>query len=284
MQISSIKPVTIKTYNNINKYQANIPIFKLGTAADIFVKKKLPFDKLKNFNIAEYRQLSKAEINSINKMIYESFWLLYDEQKFFDYLNYHNIAAASIKNKLESKYGVGNFVFIPIGRSLSSIGKCLGFKIGENNVKQLPMSGAYRFKNMESNSRENFDIFNEYLSSIGLSKDKVQTSGKKYIFTDYCHTGASLYGAERLFKSEKVYGNLDNLEFINVKHLLSDIQSDIIQKKIDDCFYNLEFKPYSLVQKCYSLLDTKNAVIKPEEYTREAKYFYFKLLDNELAC
>ena len=42
------------------------------------------------------------------------------------------------------------------------------------------------------------------------------------------------------------------------------------------------FKTYSLVEKCPKLSNTPNALIKPEEYTREAKCFYFKLLDNEM--
>ena len=284
MQISYIKPVTIKSYNNTNKYQTNTPMFKAGITADTFIKKQVPFDKLKNFTIAEYRQLSKSEINDINKMIDESFWILHDKQKFFDYLNYHDLAGTSIKSTLERKLGVGNFVVIPIGRSISSIGKCLGYKIGEYNVKPLPMSRACRFVDMESANckKENYDVLNSYLSSIGLSKEEVKTSGKQYIFMDYCHTGASLCGVKSLFKSEKVYGDLDNLEFINVHHLLLNIESKDLLEKLENEFYCQAFKDYSLVDKCHNLSNTKNAVIKPENYTNEAKYFYFKLLDNEI--
>ena len=110
-------------------------MFKAGIVTDTFCRQQLPFDKLKKFTIQEYKQLLKSEVNRINKIIDESFWILHDKQKFFDYLNYHDLAATSIKNTLESNYGFGNFVVIPIGRSLSSIGQCLGLKIGEDNVK-----------------------------------------------------------------------------------------------------------------------------------------------------
>ena len=284
MQIQCITPVKTKPYNTPNKYQTNTLMFKAGIVRDTYVKKQLPFDKLKNFTIAEYRQLSKAEINDINKMIDDSFWILHDKVKFFDYLKYHDLAATSIKDTLESKYGAENFVVIPIGRSLSSIGKCLGYKIGEDNVKPLPMSGTSRFIDMESAhcQKENYDVLNRYLDSVGLSKEDVKASGKKYIFTDFCHTGASLCGAEKLFKSQKVYGDFDNLEFINVHNLLLNTEPKDIQEKLETEFFRCTFKDYSLVDQCRNLFNTKNAVIKPQNYSKEAKYFYFKLLDNEM--
>ena len=282
MQITSVKPFSIKSYNNNNyKFSNNTISFRASTIGDAFTKKSLPLDKLKNFTIREYRRLSPSEVDSINKMIDESFWITHDKLKFFEYLNYHDLAATSIQNTLEDKYGAGNFVVIPIGRSLSSIGKCLGLKIGEDNVKPLPMSISCRFVDMERRN-EQVGAFKRYLWTIGLSKNRIMTSGKMYIFTDFCCTGASLCGAENLFRSEKIYGDLDNIEFINVYNLLSNIKQADTLEKLKNALYGSEFKRYSLVDKCRVLFNTRNAVIKPENYTREAKYFYFKLLDNEM--
>ena len=223
--------------------------------------------------------------------LYEQ-WLLYDKV-FNKDLRYNNIIANGIKNKLNELYGEGNYIVIPIGRSLSSVGKCLGYKIGEDKVKSLPMSSAGRFLDLEKCKDEDFDAFREYLNSIGLSKNDVTTSGKKYIFMDYCCRGVSLKGVENLFKSDKIYENLDNIEFVNIVKFLKKTK---LEKSTEDFFPNMNtliddiecglyrssFKPYSVVKECHRLSNTKDSVIKPEDYKFETRIFLFKLLDNEM--
>ena len=92
-----------------------------------------------------------------------------------------------------------------------------------------------------------------------------------------------------------MYGDLDNLIFLDIfsNDILAGIdESMIIEGKyltkkdfIKNIFFMLndeKFKPYSLVSRCEELQNTKKAVIKPKNYTKEVKYFYFKLLDNEM--
>ena len=259
--------------------------FGSGINPDVFVKN--PFAKFKNFTASEYNRLTLNEINCINKIIDKSYNL-----KFITDIKFHDVAAEGIKRTLDRIVGEGNYVVIPIGRSVSSVGKCLSYKIGDKNVKILPMSTAARFIDLSA-INEDFEAFREYLELAGLSKNEIETSGKTYIFTDYCHSGASLIGAERLFKSLDIYGEKENIHFVNILYLLTDIEprevrSDLplsnvdFRCKFEDMLYAGSFKNYSLVERCSNLKNTKDAVIKPQNYSDEAKSFWFKLWDNEM--
>lgn len=291
MRISSINATNfnIGLQNVYDNSSLKAPSFQSVLLFDCFIPN--PLNKLKNFTIAEYKSLSAKDIISINRHIKRL-----SPKNLKNYVAYHDIVASGIKMKLDKLYGAGNYAVIPIGRSLSSIGKCLGYKIGEDNVKPLPLSNAARFLLPEKlqNDNENFDVLCEYLDSIGLSKKEVESSGKKYILTDYCITGNSLAGTEKLFKSEKIWGDLPNVIAINALSLINDIEPSSIRrdakhlKKADfietmeNMLIDNEFKKYSLVHKCKSLSETPFAVIKPENYSDNMKIFLFKLLDNEM--
>ena len=257
-----------------------------------------PINKLKNFSIEEYKQLTIEEISQINELIKKANIPNLDTD-----LRYHDRVALKIQETLNSKYGEDNYVVIPIGRSLSSIGKKLSYKIGEDNVKNLPMSQGFRFTSRRyiNTCEEDFDALIKYLKSIGLSKEEIETSGKTYILTDYCCTGQSLHGTEKLLKSKKVFGNQANIVSIDILGLIDKTRSNLNVinelKQIIYCIFsgrryfeqnlvNLlsanTFKCYSLVDKCDNLSKSSDAVIKPEQYSQEAKFFFFKLLDSEM--
>ena len=275
----------------IKKTSENEPI------TDNYKKGLVSLSKLEDFTISEYQKLTKEEINNINEVVNDHIynnkqWLFYDKA-FNKDINYHEIIANGIKNGLNQVFGEGNYIVIPIGRSLSSIGKCLGYKIGEDNVKLLPMSNAVRFLKPEKCEDEDFDALSEYLDSIGLSKKEIETSGKQYIFMDYCATGLSLLGAEKLLTSDKMYGNLENIKFVNIVSFLKQLKLEPSKDEfnpginnfaddLDRMFCHSRFKPYSQVKECYRLSDTKNSVMKPEDYKFDARVFLFKLLDNEM--
>ena len=202
-------------------------------------------------------------------------------------MQYNEIVAEQIKKVLNDKLGIGNYIVIPIGRSLSSIGKCLGYKIGEDNVKSLPMSRGWRFLNLEK-CKEDFDAFSKYLDSVGLSKEEVEKSNKHYVFIDYCCSGDSLRGVKNLFES-KICGHRDNVQFKNLFDFLPKELDYKIDKFGTTFFEDLEdrlkygaFKKYSQVKECIFLADTEKKVIKPEEYDLQTQVFYFKLLENEM--
>ena len=246
--------------------------------------------KLGNFTISEYKKLTQEELDRIRKLANAYIDLKHNIYN-IDIYN-HDIVASGIRDELNRRFGEGNYVVISIGQSLSSICKCLGYKIGENDVKQLPMSSAYRFLNMEKCKKEDFDKFRQYLALIGLSKEEVKASEKQYIFMDYCFSRRSLKGVENLFKS-KIYGNLDNVQFIDIAEILKTIKPEQpkyefwpgIKTYADEILEKLRvgaFKRYSVVKGSHLLGNTKNAVIKPDDFKLEPRIFMFELLDKYL--
>ena len=339
MKITNINPATVNPYINKGcnqpvKAPCNSPAFKSKYSREMYVKyvenwlfwrarHDLPFTesfkkglltlkKLGTFTIDEYKKLTQEELNNLNEIADDYIHnnpddLLYSEN-FYKKLQYYDVIATAIKDRLNHIFGENNYVVIPIGRSLSSICKCLGYKIGEDKVKQLPMSRANRFLSMDLGSppiyyrsdkvtnlkeckNEDFDALNEYLSSIGLSKEEVKKSEKQYIFMDYCNTGYSFLAAKSLLKSNKMYGNLDNIKFINVMHLLKKAKINLIADKyypwvhsstedIELMLSNSIFKKYSIVEECHRLGDTKDSLFKPDEHNLQTRIFYFKFLEN----
>lgn len=305
MKIASITPLSIKPYKtDAYNPQNNNLIFRAKTVPDAFVKETLPTLNNLKLTLAEYRQLPKAEIDNINKAIdkfienksymkyEESFhtanghWFTYYHdawRNFYEYLKLHDIAANRIKEELDYNFGEGNYVVISIGRSLSSIFKCLGYKIGEENVIQLPMSEAGRFTpyKVAKLKQEAIDALTDYLASKGMSGEAVETSGKKYIFADFRATGDSMRGAKTLFKSDRVFGNSDNVQFMHQHEIFPHFDS--VEREIIDKVANLKFKDLSVVNRCENLFSTAKAVEKPEEYDILLKSFYFKFIDKEMS-
>lgn len=252
--------------------------------------------KLGSFTVSEYKQLTQDELSCIRKLAND---YIYDNSiysKFNKQLKYHEIMVNTIKNTLDKNFGEGNYVVVSIGRSVSSVCNCLGYKTGKNTVKQIPLSDAKRFLCMENCKYEDFKGFCKYLDSIGLSKNEIKTSGKQYIFLDYCASGRSLKGAEKLFRSDKVYGDYDKIQFVNILDILKDCKPDEQELKhdflpgtytfaddIQRMFEFSRFKPYALVRNCYDLCNTQKSVIKPDEFMLEPRIFMFKVLDNEVS-
>lgn len=318
MFIPSVSVINPNIYaQNVNRTSVcnSQPAFKGGLLNHILGVKEDRFEKspdlqlpgLVNFTIDEYKKLSSAELEtmrkdvdeyieqnnkSIKRATFAKFKVAKDLKKDLDKdVKVNDWAAEEIKKSLDNTYGEGNYVFVPIGRSLSSVGKSLSYKIGEDNVKILPMSRAARFIDM-SRFREDADKLNQYLDSIGLSKNEVETSGKTYIFSDFCDTGASKLGVKRLFESDYVWGEQPNVKFENVADILDAVKPDETQEGYSSYekssnYFNwairmIDYKPYSLVERCENLANTQEAVIKPENYSPVSKIFMFKLLDREM--
>ena len=303
MRIDSVSKYTpyIINFSSSKNYTQNGVSFcgtnPMSFIPDSFIKN--PWSKLRNFTIEEYKKLTAKEIKQLNEIV---------KKAQCEYINSdvrtHDLVASNIKATLDRKFGEGKYVIVAIGRSISSIGKCLGYKIGEENVKQIPMSNAFRFSKRKhlKTSKEDFELFNKYLNSIGLSKKEIEASGKTYIITDYCCTGSSLHGAAKLLRSDKVWGDKPNVISKNIIGLmdnklfkfsdslsLKSIMYTIFPKKymfadqLEFLLAQKAFKKYSLVSKCINLSKTAESVIKPEQYSLEKKAFLFKLLDNEMA-
>lgn len=266
-----------------------------------------PIHTFKNFTKEEYLKLSEAQKTKLRK----EFELLEARhpRKLLSIGEIHAYIADCIKDTFNKRFGENNYIVIPIGRSLSSIGKALSIKIGENNVINIPMSRAGRFctnpvlpsdyKKFVNTVRKDRGLktFKKYLKSHNLSRNDIETSGKNYILMDYCCNGYSLIGAEQFFKSEEIWGNKKNNIFaVDFLQLLDMYDEDIIDSRIkflqedkslfSQISYNLfdsAYKKYATVGKAITLKDTITASQKKlNSYwiPRATKLVWFNLIDT----
>ncbi|MBO5446231.1 hypothetical protein J6A34_01855 [bacterium] len=331
----AMKTQFISAYNYYPKYnlsqkeqQANIPVTRpvsniqpkaqvnfTGSRTVDFLIRNLHLDPLYHFSKYSKEEYARLSLPEIEKLRARSLEVIKDSN--FDALNalddIHTIVPIALKDMFDNFFGAGKYVVITIGRSLSTIGKALGYRIGEENVVNLPMSWSRRFmpdttrvgdhfemyKNITSHN-EGLDKFLEYLGKIGLSKEQVKNSGKSYVLMDYCCSGDSLKGAEFLFKSDYVWGVgaktyavdiLSALEkydlpqtrlFKNSSEVDEPIMIDglpLLSKTL--CGSHL--KTYSDVGRVLSLGETEKAVLaKPRRFAifhKENELVKFRILD-----
>ena len=172
-----------------------------------------PLMHFEKFTKEEYLRLTPAEIKSLRA---RSFKVIKDSLSIgvnaFD--DVHSVSSVILQDMFDNFFGKGKYVVITLGRSLSTVGKALGYRIGEENVVNLPMSWSRRFKPDTTRTCDHFSIYQKinshqegldkflaYLGKLGLNRDKVLSSGKSYVLMDYCFSGDSMKGAEFLFKS-----------------------------------------------------------------------------------
>lgn len=232
-------------------------------------------NKLKDYSIQEYDTLTNNELESLRKEYNK-----YNTRTKSQIIELHEKAAENLKSNLDEIYGENKYTIITIGRSLSSIGKVLGYKIGEDNVINIPMSNANQYSLTdyveELKDTGAIDKFREFLETKGLTKEKIENSDKKYIIMDYCVSGNSLDGAAELLKREDLLGQ--SLEKANVRECLDKK----LYKTIKSHFFLNNFKDYSFVNKAYYLEDIPNAYIDTQNADIETRLGWFALLDNAM--
>ena len=312
----------INIYNKANVSKTNSTNVKYNSEVnfngrinkDIFVRlfKQSPIKKLKKFTTEEYLKLTEEEKNILrakyNKLEETN------PQPYKEILFTHNFVSSCIKKGFDKRFGENNYVVIPIGRSLSSIGKSLEGKIGSDNVVNVPLSNAGRYSPYNNLSKEEYkkiyesikedeglNNFLQFLEEHNLSKKDIESSSKHYILMDYCASGNSLKGAEQLFKSDLVWGSknknihaVDIIEYLkkfDEKHLKTykkeffperrSIVDGIEYSLIDSCY-----KDYATIAKSRDLKDTikaskekLNSITTP----KSTKLVWFKLLDSAIA-
>lgn len=250
--------------------------------------------KLKTFSVEEYKTLTEQEKVRLREEYYRNSSFISLPDGNFDMKlaktvnrnepveNFHEFFTSAIKETLDEKYGRGKYALICIGRSLSSVGKVLGYKIGEENVKNIPLSNAKIYQNKEYIDclRQNGTIgrFNAFLESIGLKKEEIEKSDKTYIITDYCVTGKSLRGAKHLLTQEDVLGS-QNVVAEDIMNCLTDPK---LKHHAENYFFGATFKKLSFVNYATSINNSKLHVVDPQEQDGPIKLMWFKLLDNEM--
>ncbi len=239
------------------------------------------------FTAQAYNKLPQKVIKTLRQRYLDGIKDIYDKE-FYNSLEFsHEIAANSIRAVCEESFGKDNYKIITIGRSLSSIGRYLGYRIGEKNVVNIPMSEACRFnsdKYIRNQKKENFIEFRKFLENSGLKKEELE-QGKHYVVMDYCASGASLKGAHNLLSSHKIWGEQKNLHAGNIEDILNavvfdDIAAELASNILLVDLHKSQFKMLSFVDKCLSLKKTNEAIINKNTVAEDIKLIWFKLLDN----
>ena len=259
-----------------NKFKrGSVPAF---TGLNFIHKLFPPIKKLKKYSIKEYSNLSEAEINYLRKEYSKVF--PEDDKNFANNIEViHDFVSDALKKDYDEKYGKGAYVVIPIGRSVSSIGKVLGYKIGEDNVRYLPMSNAGIFTSSDTIARlkgsSRFKIFEKYLKTLGLSDEHLTFSKKKYILLDFCVSGKSLAGVKNLLGS--FIEQQDKLVYDDV---MSHVKEPKMKQYTFDYLLGEDFKFLSVVTKSTRLEDPFNSFVNLDYIQPKTKLTWFKLLDN----
>lgn len=250
--------------------------------------------KLSDFRIKDYNKLSEAEKNLLREEYSKLPPFIEPEYHITDirYIplkdinshleTFHDKFAEALKKKFDKKYGKDKYEVIIIGRSLSSVGKVLGYKIGEDKVKNIPMSVASNYLDekwmKKITEAGHLNKFREYLNSIGLKKEEIEKSKKKYIILDYCVSGKSLNGAEKLLTRDDILGSKNIVK--------KDVLKCITNKKLRDSakgyLHYCSFKQFSFVSSTQWLDNLKYATNRPQQEPENIKLMWFKLLDNEM--
>lgn len=294
MRIQSTYPVynrqcrSLRQQNTQTRPQRNLVTKSVlpNTYYPVFKGDNPILNRLKDFSVEEYNSLSPEELEKI-RTEYETTICTNPYRKKKNELveQLHDVASDLIIDNLNEKYGEDNWVLISLGRSASSIVKVVGYKVGEDRAKQIPMSKAKKYASFERidslEGTQELDEFKDYLTSIGLGADEVSKSDKHYVLVDYCASGKSLFGAENLLNSRFLYN--DNPRF-HAESIMSFIPEDHPHRRdIHKALVFMKFKDISGIEKCEDLKETKNSFIDTSKIDDKINFLRFKLLDNVMS-
>ena len=286
--------LSINRTNNVNKNNRLGLSFCAAPNPDVVEPLyKTALGKLKHYSVKEYKALSEAEKLNMRKA-YEGSLENMSTEFSFDYtpeqilnkknntLSFHDAFAENLRKSLDKQYGKDNYTVIVVGRSLSSVGKVLGYKIGEKNVVNIPMSSAsYYCEDTYHRSLERtgkIDSFRKYLNSTGLKKEEIEASDRKYIVLDYCISGNALRGATRLITRDDVLGS----KYVSGKSALDFIKNKELRKQAQDFLYYCMFKDLSFVDKTNDVEYLSSFMTDTSKANDRVRLTWFKLLDNEM--
>lgn len=256
------------------------------------------YAKLDKLNKEEYMALTDAEkefLRSENRLRIENGMAPFDKD-----IRIHNFASDAIQATFDKQYGKNNYVVITIGRSLSSISKALELKIGQENVKNIPLSAADELfttgESLDDYERcirsitelHGFNTFKQYLSSIGLDKETIENSGKQYIIMDYTASGRSLAGAYTILTSNELLGNKKrNITTASIADITA-MTDNAIHPVLDQMLNTCEFKKYSYVDNLHTKIEKVSTAANYTQFGKQKeirlkKLFGFMLLDEMYA-
>ena len=209
--INQASPVKTRGYNSLEKQPVKDTFEKSksnvsfgSNRAYAILKDIAPLDALK------YKAMSAADKDILRTELGE-----YVGEVVTDCVN----AAKALKKSYDDEFGAGNWEYVSIGRSCSNISEAL--KAMGVEAKSVPISGLTNVSDIKSlTSQAGFEDYKQYIYSLGLSPEKMKSSGKTYIFQDYCDSGRSLEVFEQLMRSDDMGLNLDNVKFDGINERL----------------------------------------------------------------
>lgn len=232
--------------------------------------------KYGKFGVREY-----AKLNNLEKIILSKKSVGFYDDAYKATLD----ASFLLKKYFDKKYGANKYVFISVGRSLETVKEALGY-MGVNACI-LPISQLHNKKVNISDitSQKDFGEYLKYLEEIGIDAKTVKNSNKRFIFADYCSSGATLETVKRLLTSPQVGIDETKTEFIDFMELYAKIYKKVANRQrftipqLMEMHLNCEyFKFFSStgVLPYYMIGKVKEAANMRSGF--EAKLFNFKLM------
>lgn len=297
MRISGINFFNNNAYLKPQKCKTNVSFCNNQT--DVFIKSStneisidsfeqytnaLKVNKKRKFDIDDYKSLTSDEIKIIEQRMPKCVQKAVDD-------NIH--VGGLLKKYFDNLYGEDGYIFCSIGTSPSGIARFMEFSGVE--TKYFPASGLKGpviFFSKELNKNLNgLNKYLEFLKEQGVTKEQIEKSDKKYIFTDFCHTGQSLNNFEALLKMEAGIPDDDkNTRFLSLTNALIKATREA---KIP-LGRTLEYNEYYLMAgdieeyggiphlpiKSFEKMDeilSKNTILAPREFN----YLMMKELDKK---
>lgn len=231
-----------------------------------------PLRNFSEFSLKEYSTLTPRQI----KVLRSRFNHLADSAYFYKNAEIiHDKVSDSIISNLDNKFGTGKYDVIILGRSLSSVGKVMGYKLGEERVVNIPISHAGKYIEDKNCDDKTIHSFNKLLSKFGVKRENFSDHDRKLIVMDFCCSGESLKAGTNLVK--KALNLDDNVVPVNPYILLenSKLKSGYYVSLLESAY-----KQFSFVKKSNSISDSPNAFRDVKKADYETKLVWFKLLDN----
>lgn len=185
-----------------------------------------------------------------------------------------------LKKNLDKKYGKDNYVFVSIGTSPACIGRVMEFSGVE--TKYLPITDLRddraTIPNIAKN-KEGVKAYKDFLTSQGITKERLENPDKHIIFYDYTNKGTSLRKYKYMLKEVfDLPTNNDKVEFRSINKDFAQILTDsifadmkLVSDYIGDYIGDYMAGEYSYVYAGiphleYNKLEQINDILKEKEY------------------
>ena len=191
MKINSILPIYKSiTFRSRERTDANTTPLSPLTSDILEIRKNLSkingdeilnrFDKI---DINAYKTLSTEEIEAVRESCG------YDVRMAASYSVDMGI---ELEKYFSDMFGKDDWTYVSIGNSPAGIGRVLQFMGIETRF--LPISNLKNVPSFTDLSEydDKFSQYGEFLKEQGLTQEKINETGKTYLFTDYVYTGRSI--------------------------------------------------------------------------------------------